>query len=421
MTEEQFTTLLNNYNETLVEKKLIKEKKELDIRFIFPDSYNGYLYLEREERVIMNAIIISYNDGRVTIRLERVEEQLQGQFLEEFIKQLRHQSLDVLVHPTSYQPICSLVAREKNGEHGLLATGPISEAIVDVMNELNIKQYRRLVLPNVTYHTVCFKVDQDSLQFEVYRGVKSESNYHATYTTKEAFCDFYRSLQEESANLQSILDELIDLIKSYIPSAYYDRNTLLLFERAIPFTLYKDCEKNKYIANTLVGKRRNGNLTKLIEKVKKETIDYLKRNRVKAVLEGRNNDYVSTLFTKAYGYSIDSIPYDDWVISSFTKENLNTHLQPFIQQATKTPMDKPALDWFTLFIRFKGSRNKIKRGYTIGDLYFVFSSSKLFIYTVEEVLTFDTNVLMKKNKKYAAEIEALTDWKNKELERIKKD
>jgi len=217
----------------------------------------------------------------------------------------------------------------------------------------------------------------------------------------------------ESKKLMQAEEEIFALIKRYAPNSFKENYYIRVFEQQISLSFERSFQngKMKYVAYTPSGKRVNLKFEKLMEKVKKETETYLKKHRVKAVVSGKNNDFIYAFWKKVFHWSPDRIDFDHCFVSSFSKEEFNEHLKPMVHQTETKVLDKEYNTYFQFYLRTQNSRRKIKNAYEFGDLLVFNSSSKLYVYTKEEFKQFTLENHPWKRKEDKQQVQTLTTWK----------
>jgi hypothetical protein len=232
------------------------------------------------------------------------------------------------------------------------------------------------------------------------------------YTTSD-WDDFIAHSKKESERLAEAQEEIFSLIKRYAPNSFKEEYHVRVFEERLDLSFEQVLQngKIKYTAQTPSGKRVNQKLEKLVEKVKRETETFLKKHRVKAVVAGKTNDYIYAFWKKIYGWSPDLIEFDYCFMSSFSKEEFNTHLKSMVHQTEKKELDSSYGLYFKYYLRTQKIRRKINRSYEFGDLLVFDSPSTVFVYKKEDFLQFDLQHHDWKKKEDKIQIEKLTTWK----------
>jgi hypothetical protein len=118
--------------------------------------------------------------------------------------------------------------------------------------------------------------DEPKINFHYFD--KREQAFHIVKTKKE-FIEAIENFLELSNDILKKEEEVLHFIKKTEPTTIIDKNHVTLSKKHFEFYIYKSYEfggKEYFVSNTIKGTRRNKDLKKLVDKIKKETYDYFK-------------------------------------------------------------------------------------------------------------------------------------------------
>jgi len=301
--------------------------------------------------------------------------------MDDFSDYLKSRSFDLFVRPENAKDIFSLIP-----------TGERSEKVLEIVKELPKEYFNtyRFSQMNFEKHLLIdlyLNVDNLSVDIAcegfVIHNMKKLSDFEA----------FIERVNSEIDEMKKIENEVIGIIEKYDVTCYFDNGVFYIFNERVPFHFSKVFQSGKERYRAKFGKNYNVNLKldKLAEIIQNKANDYIKKKRVKAVMNGSSRNVFNKFLFKLYERHIDSFSYRYEADSKMTYDELNNILLPFINEAEAVKLSDEYLQFFKLHLRTQKKGNRIDKGFLFGDIYAFISPSKHFFIHKEEFEQYDVS------------------------------
>jgi hypothetical protein len=197
-------------------------------------------------------------------------------------------------------------------------------------------------------------------------------------------------LHTQSARMEEIEQTFLSLIHRYDQTAYLKKEELLYFIYGHSFALYMKQVKTKngdisYKGRVGMKYVQDKDILKLKDKMEKELTNYLIKNRVRATIAGKSNQFISRFIYHLTDKQTINPSFEKQFDTCLTEGEFNAYLKEHIDHTTKICLSNEQLKTYQKYFKQLGKRHKIKEGYQYGHFIVLISSSKIHLFTEKDI------------------------------------
>lgn len=230
----------------------------------------------------------------------------------------------------------------------------------------------------------CFSIDP-SYEFVT---VMKKQNRHIIekkkLTSVQETIDYLEPLTTSIKKIKEVEKSFLPFIRTYDSTAYMKEDQLLCFIYGNSFALYikqTSTKKGETLYKGRVGAKyvQSKDLSIVQEKMKKEIMEYITKNRVKAAIAGKGNHFLSRFIYHLIQKQTINPSFKKWFDTTLTEDYLNRYLKEQIDSTTKSPLSDNEIDHYQQHFKEQGKRYKIKKGYQYGEFIVLISGTKIHL------------------------------------------
>lgn len=347
----------NGYVELIINKDL-SEKIEID----FTAAY--------ENESIIHVCDCSENKKEV----ERIEKKL--------YQHLKSKSWSGFIQTEYY-----LQDGEQNYFFSLVPVGERAKEIHEIIMYMS----NNLELEDITYHIktndkkfknsykLHLELDENN-NLSLYILTDYKKNKGIKIETMEDLNEFLEAEKIEAEKVKKILEKQVNILKNKFNNVFYDDEILIIFGEKNNFFgryIHGEGYKARVFGRTLIAKK----IGILEQKIESHVENYIKKNRIKKVINGGVMNDLQKFYYKATG-RLSKTP-GKVIIENTTTNFPKEELLDFIKEEMKeeqVEMTKVQLDKFKEEL---GTRGNLKGGFVSGSMKVAYTTSKIFVKKVK--------------------------------------